>query len=213
MAQSDIWFPLYIGDYMADTLHLSTVEHGAYFLILCAYYKNHGPLPDDDQILSKIARLTHSDWLSVRLAIRSLFEIEAGMLVQRRADSEIEKIKKLQAAKREGARLTNQKLGRVSHSDTLSDSHSVVQLQSQSDKEGGKGNGASRRPHFSEKSSGRISSTERISNEKQIGRLEAAMRKIRDTYRGERWPDSAKAEMADLKIKHQELLDALQWKR
>ena len=36
--------PLYIGDYMADTIDLSFAEHGAYILAIMAYWRKRGPL-------------------------------------------------------------------------------------------------------------------------------------------------------------------------
>lgn len=144
MASTDIWFPMYIGDYMADTLHLSTLEHGAYFLILSAYYKNQGPLPDDDGKMSRIARMTLSDWSAIRSNIASLFKITGGFWVQKRADFEIQKAISTQDARRKGAAITNAKLGRT-HSDTLTESPSerspsrsrvgIPQPQSQSQSE------------------------------------------------------------------------------
>jgi len=67
------WMPFYIGDYLAATTHLSTVQHGAYVLLICAYWQR-GELPDDDEQLARICGLTLSEWKRHRPILRQLFK-------------------------------------------------------------------------------------------------------------------------------------------
>lgn len=66
------WMPLYVGDYLRDTMHLSTVEHGAYCLLLF-YYWNTGSLPDDDRHLARIARMSLRQWRRHRPVLQTFF--------------------------------------------------------------------------------------------------------------------------------------------
>ena len=46
----------YIPDFLADTMHLSASETGAYLCLIMDYWLHDG-LPDDDHKLAAIARL------------------------------------------------------------------------------------------------------------------------------------------------------------
>lgn len=67
------WMPFYPADYLADTGHLTTQEHGAYLLLIFHYWSNGG-LPDDDAKLARITRMTASEWTSVKDTIRDFFD-------------------------------------------------------------------------------------------------------------------------------------------
>jgi uncharacterized protein YdaU (DUF1376 family) len=66
------WMPLDVGSYTADTGHLSTVQHGAYFLLIMHYWAM-GKLPDDDQQLANITRLPLNEWLQHRTVLQAFF--------------------------------------------------------------------------------------------------------------------------------------------
>lgn len=67
------WMSFYPADYLADTGHLSTVEHGAYLLLIMHYWQNEG-LPDDDRKLARIARMSMDEWDGVRDTIAEFFD-------------------------------------------------------------------------------------------------------------------------------------------
>lgn len=97
--RSDTWMPWYIGDYLADTLHLSTLQHGAYDLLLMAGWKRQGKLPDDDNQLSAITKLTLSDWMSMRPIIEEFFKISNGFWQQKRQVAEIARANRITNAR------------------------------------------------------------------------------------------------------------------
>lgn len=98
-----MWMPLYVGDYLADTGHLSTCEHGAYLLLLMHYWRN-GPLPDNDKQLAAIARLSRKEWVSdIGPTVRRFFENLDGYLHQKRADIERAKAGDISAKRRAAA--------------------------------------------------------------------------------------------------------------
>lgn len=46
--KTDLRMPLYIGDYLADTIGLSNSEHGSYILCLLAYWRNGQALTSNE---------------------------------------------------------------------------------------------------------------------------------------------------------------------
>jgi uncharacterized protein YdaU (DUF1376 family) len=67
------WMPFYTGDYLGDTGHLSTIQHGAYILLIIHYWRT-GALPTDDIRLARITKLSLKFWLDhVKPDLESLF--------------------------------------------------------------------------------------------------------------------------------------------
>ncbi len=87
MSKPDAWMPLYIGDYLADTMHLTGAEHGAYLLLLMHAWRN-GPLPDNDRALAAIARTDAKDWKEIGPTIRAFFTVTPEGLTQPRLERE-----------------------------------------------------------------------------------------------------------------------------
>jgi uncharacterized protein YdaU (DUF1376 family) len=86
--KADIWMPLYIGDYLADTARLTTEQHGAYLLLLMDYWRS-GKLPDNDQVLAQITKMTPDAWSNAKAMLMQYFSIEQGYWVHKRVEQEI----------------------------------------------------------------------------------------------------------------------------
>jgi uncharacterized protein YdaU (DUF1376 family) len=82
------WMPLYVGDYLGDTGHLTTAQHGAYLLLMMHYWRK-GELPDDDRQLSKITKLPLKTWCEYRPTLQDFFH--SGWR-HKRIDAELERM-------------------------------------------------------------------------------------------------------------------------
>lgn len=71
-SKPDIWMPLYIGDYLADTAHLDAEQSGCYLHWLMHYWRR-GPLVDSVPELVKIGKLRSSDAPSIAQALLNEF--------------------------------------------------------------------------------------------------------------------------------------------
>jgi uncharacterized protein YdaU (DUF1376 family) len=96
------YMPLYVADYMADAAHLTTVEHGAYLLLLMTYWQRGGPLPDNDKKLARIAGLGMREWARIRPTILEFFEIARSEWVHKRVETELSNLRAKSLKKRNG---------------------------------------------------------------------------------------------------------------
>lgn len=88
MSDTDVWMPLYIGDYLADTQRLSTEQHGAYLLLIMDYWRNGAP-PADDAVLAQITRLDRAAWRRHKPALQGFFTEVGGKLAHKRIEEEL----------------------------------------------------------------------------------------------------------------------------
>lgn len=97
--KSKNWMPFYVADYVAKTLHLTTEEHGAYLLLIAAYWQTERPLADSNQQLATITKMTGSRWGKMRPALEAFFSVSGGVWRHERIDHELEKAKRISQAR------------------------------------------------------------------------------------------------------------------
>lgn len=84
------YMQLYVADYLADTMHLTTEEHGAYLLLIFNYWQTGKPLPK--KRLSRIARVTPEKWPEIESSLCEFFEDDGENWVHLRLERDIEAV-------------------------------------------------------------------------------------------------------------------------
>lgn len=109
-----MWMPLWIGDYLRDTLGLDRAEHGSYLLFIMAYWANGGPIKDDDRLVKNIVRCPDHEWSRTRGWLLDYFTIENGYWRHKRIDAELKAAKdRAEAQRRRTQAATEARLGNV----------------------------------------------------------------------------------------------------
>lgn len=98
--------PLWTDAYLGDTRHLSTIQHGAYLLLLIVSWRNGGDLPDDDKLLARYAGLTGQQWSRISATIRAFFTSEDGRLVQKKQRATINAVRQRHKRQSDGGQAT-----------------------------------------------------------------------------------------------------------
>jgi len=118
-----IWMPFYPADYLTDTTHLTTVQHGAYVLLLLQCWLNGGTLPKDEGKLARIARMHVSEWQDYGPDVLAYFTDAGDCLRHKRVDVEL--------AKAEAFREEQVRKGKLSAQARLNRGSTVVQPEHQ----------------------------------------------------------------------------------
>lgn len=109
--------PMYWADYLADTMHLTTEEHGAYLLLIGIYWRRGKALPDDNRWLANATKISLRRFKSVRVSISPFFEISDGVWKHKRIEKEIlrssERLKSARANGQAGGLAKSQRAGKL----------------------------------------------------------------------------------------------------
>ena len=84
------YIQIYVADYLADTIHLTAEEHGAYLLIIFNYWQTGKPIPENR--LQAITRI-HDHWEDVKQTLEPFFRVEDGVWIHDRVEEDLQKVK------------------------------------------------------------------------------------------------------------------------
>lgn len=97
--------PIYTGDYLRDTRHLTPTKHGIYLLLLFYAWDQKGPLPLDEQECAGIANCRSADEIeSLRYVLRKYFVQMDDGHYNRRMQREVEQSEAISRARSEAGR-------------------------------------------------------------------------------------------------------------
>lgn len=103
------WMPLYVGDYIRDTRHLSQGQHGAFLLLICHQWVTGKPIPlDENQIFRITGGFSEAEKNDTLFILNEFFEKTANGYINRKVES----VREVQEARSEIASENGKKGGR-----------------------------------------------------------------------------------------------------
>lgn len=101
----DIWMPLYVNDYLGNTQHLSTEQHGAYLLLILHAWRSGGRIENDDDTFQSITKMSKTDWLKSKQKISKFFLVGSEFWQHDRVVFELNKSKEITNLRSEAGRV------------------------------------------------------------------------------------------------------------
>jgi uncharacterized protein YdaU (DUF1376 family) len=89
---------LYVAEYLADTSHLNAAQHGAYILLLMNYWQRGKALPDSNDRLAIVARMSAEEWAANRGVLAEFFRVENDLWTHGRVERDLLKVKGISLA-------------------------------------------------------------------------------------------------------------------
>lgn len=112
--------PLFTDAYLGDTNHLTTIEHGAYLLLLISMWRSKEcQLPNDDKLLARYCRLTPAQWKRLKPVIMPFFDVENGYIIQQRLRDELSFVKRKSKSASKNAKSRWLKNKETDHADAM----------------------------------------------------------------------------------------------
>jgi len=132
-----IWMPLYIGDFLADTMELGATERGIYISLIMHAWQHDGLIPLDDKKLARISGCDSRLWHQYKETVLQFFDVVNDVSAQHsRVVSELHRCSEI-SNKRKAAALQkhSKSSAKIVHLDTQSQSQSQSQLYKKERKE------------------------------------------------------------------------------
>jgi uncharacterized protein YdaU (DUF1376 family) len=103
------WMPLFWGDFLANTMHLSAQEAGAYLFLIAHAWEHDGKIPSEPVRLARIAHVRQDQWKKVWCALEEFFEIEAhgpsiSAITHGRVVDELDRLGKISNKRKDAAK-------------------------------------------------------------------------------------------------------------
>jgi uncharacterized protein YdaU (DUF1376 family) len=97
------FMPLFLGDLLADTLHFSTQEFGAYMLLIVHAWKHNAKIATKD--LRQVTRTSRHCWCKISQKISQKFDTtsDTNFWIQPRVKIELEKVEDISEKRRDAA--------------------------------------------------------------------------------------------------------------